>query len=221
LNILFRDLAKAIGDRASLLPEDPLALAGGEAIRREVEGLKAYRSRLDHVAASFPLPDTVATLESIDHRLTRLDKILASDQPGQFHQARDSIEAQIDSSVWSQRSAVRTKATEVESKRLQGEWDLRYPAIALAPEVPSQAASRASEQASYPLSPRALEATRSYETDPARWLELESSLLTTHAKLSAPSSDRTQAVRPGTHAAIPKMAYHFDERSRFDLGAGL
>jgi hypothetical protein len=198
LNVLVRDLGKALGDKAAQLPEDPLALAGEDAILQEIRALKAYKFRLDHVAANFPLPDSVATLESIDDRLARLDAIIKSDQPGQFHRARDSIAAGVDLAVFVQLTANRPKATETELTRLQREWSTAYPAIALPPpNQPEQLASQVQDKL-HPLSGRALEATTQYETDPARWLALESSLLATHAALTAlaPGERKNYGLEP-------------------------
>ena len=190
LNVLFRDLRKALGDKAAQLPEDPLALAGQDAILQEIGTLKAYKFRLDHLAANFPLPDTVATLQSIDDRLARLDAIIKHDQPGQFHRARDSIAAEIDLPVFAQLIANRPKATETELARLQRDWSTTYPAIALPPPNQPEIASHVLDT-SHPLSSRALEATAQYETDADRWMVLESSLLATHAALTAlPPNDR-------------------------------
>jgi len=198
LNVLVRDVRKALGDKAALLPDDPLALAGEEAILQEIGTLKAYKFRLDHIAANFPLPDTVATLQSIDDRLARLDAIIKSDQPGQFHRARDSIAAGIDLAVFIQLTGNRQKTTETELTRLQRDWSSTYPAIALPP--PNQYEQLVSQVPDklHPLSGRALEATTQYETDPARWLALESSLLATHAALTAlpPSERKNYGLEP-------------------------
>src|ERR1700694_1501135 len=100
LNVLFADLKDALGVKSSLLPEDPLALAGPEAIDKEISGLKAYKTKLDHAAAVFPTPDIRETLEPVRRRLNRLDQIVVSDQVGQFHRARDEIEASLDTATW-------------------------------------------------------------------------------------------------------------------------
>jgi len=196
LNVLVRDLRKALRDKADQLPEDPLALAGEDAILQEIGALKAYKFRLDHVAANFPLPDTVATRQSIDERIARLDAIIKSDQPGQFHRARDSIAGGIDLSAFTQLTANRPKATETELTRLQRDWSTAYPAITLPP--PNQPQVSQAQHTSHPLSGRALEATSQYETDPARWLALESSLLATHAALTAlpPGERKNYGLEP-------------------------
>lgn len=190
---IYRDLKIVLGDKSVLLPEDPLALAGSDAINGEISALKAFRFKLDHVAASFPLPDTIATIQSIDERLARLETIISTDQPGRFNRARDDLAASADLSKWALLTPARAKSKEVEQARLEREWSLRYPALKLAVQLPAPQTRETAQQPEAVLSARALESTREYDSDPARWLVLESSLMSAHASLSRlPSAERKQ-----------------------------
>jgi hypothetical protein len=185
LNILYRDLREALGEKSSLLPSDPLSLAGEDALNVEIRSCKAYRNRLSRFIAKFPLPDSTETLQSLDNRIDRLNALIESDQPGRFHRARDSIEASLDVARWNHLLASRAGRFSAEQRRLESDWSQQYPALALVPNPRPSVVFAGDTGPQQQLSERVLEATRSYEIDPARWLALESSLMATYAQIDA------------------------------------
>jgi hypothetical protein len=179
LRTLHADLKKALGSNSHLLPSDPHALVSSkDVLASSLNSYKAEQRYFDYFMALVNNADVQTTYDTLGEEIQRLEALIDSDQPGQFHRARGEIEAAIDIDEWRSLSLTRGQRVAAERVRVEQEWRARYPTVIIPKNTTlSPPAGRAY------WSELALKAIRSYALDPTEWAAAESELLASYSRI--------------------------------------
>jgi hypothetical protein len=179
LRTLYADLKQALGSKSHLLPPDPHAFVSSkEMLAESINSYRAEQRYFDYFTALVNNPDVQTTRDTLAAEISRLEALIESDQPGQFHRARGEIEAALDLDVWRDLSQTREQRVAAERVRVAREWRAKYPTAVM----PDDTALRPPEGRAY-WSELALSATRAYALDPVEWAGAESELLAAYTRI--------------------------------------
>lgn len=179
LRTLHADLKKALGSKSHLLPSDPHALVSSkDVLASSLNSYKTEQRYFDYFTALVNNADVQTTRDTLSEEIARLEALIDSDQPGQFHRARGEIEAAIDVEEWRALSQTRGQRVAAERVRVERELRARYPTAI----IPKDTTLRPPAGRAY-WSELALKAIRSYALDPVEWVVAESELLASYSRI--------------------------------------
>jgi hypothetical protein len=179
LRTLYADLKKALGPKSHLLPSDHHSFVSSKDIlASSLNSYKIERRYFDYFMALVNNADVQTTHDTLSEEIARLEALIDSDQPGQFHRARGEIEAAINVSEWHALAQTHEQRVAAERIRVEQEWRARYPTAI----IPKDTTLRPPAGRAY-WSELALKAVRSYALDPVEWVAAESELLASYSRI--------------------------------------
>lgn len=202
LNILHRNLKKALGEKMGLLPDDPLALADETSLRTALDDYKAKYRQLRFVGVLSENPEIKMAIQSVDDKIQRIESILASDQPGIFHRARDEIAEVLDNEMFHQLNLTMKTEVSAELKNLQALLSKECSQCPLDPIAKKYSPS--TPDPDHPRSQRIMEAILTFRSNPYVSIHKASTL---QAEFNQLSNLPTEAKTRIGFASNPPLKY--------------